>query len=289
MKPVRPASTALSRSVHGRSESISPPGQSATSRPAASAPAMRVRRRRAARPSCGSSRRCPARPSARRARSRAAGRSSPKRRHHWMPTVHASHTNGAPEWIADQQRRRLGELLPALDLHPEPVVHQRVPEVLLAFHPAEVLRVERPVARAARRPSRQRPSPSRGDRRPCPPSARRGGPPGARAPSRRCRASASPRPFRLPWTMPSGLPPRSPDLRSAYRRSGPVPRRGSAGATRRGAARAAGRPCPPPWSRRPSARGRGGRRSRPAAAGERFARGRARTLPRSRALGLRPA
>ena len=27
------------------------------------------------------------------------GRSVPKRRHHWMPTVHASHTNGAPEWM----------------------------------------------------------------------------------------------------------------------------------------------------------------------------------------------
>ena len=27
------------------------------------------------------------------------GRSWPKWRHHWMPTVHASHTNGAPEWM----------------------------------------------------------------------------------------------------------------------------------------------------------------------------------------------
>ena len=27
------------------------------------------------------------------------GRVGPKRRHHWMPTVQASQTNGAPEWI----------------------------------------------------------------------------------------------------------------------------------------------------------------------------------------------
>ena len=40
MKPLRPASTALSRSTHGRSESTSPPGHNATSRPAASADAI---------------------------------------------------------------------------------------------------------------------------------------------------------------------------------------------------------------------------------------------------------
>src|SRR3954470_191277 len=40
MKPLRPASTAWSRSVHGRSESISPPGHSATSCPASSAEAI---------------------------------------------------------------------------------------------------------------------------------------------------------------------------------------------------------------------------------------------------------
>ena len=40
MKPLRPASTASSRLTHGRSESTSPPGHSATSRPAASAPAI---------------------------------------------------------------------------------------------------------------------------------------------------------------------------------------------------------------------------------------------------------
>ena len=39
-KPLRPARTALSRWLHGRSESTSPPGHRATSRPAASAPAM---------------------------------------------------------------------------------------------------------------------------------------------------------------------------------------------------------------------------------------------------------
>ena len=39
-KPVRPARVASSRSFHGRSESTSPPGHSATSRPSASAVAM---------------------------------------------------------------------------------------------------------------------------------------------------------------------------------------------------------------------------------------------------------
>ena len=72
MKPLRPASTASSRSVHGRSESISPPGHSATSWPLParkrSSPA-----RPAARPSGGSRSRSAATPSARRARCRAAG------------------------------------------------------------------------------------------------------------------------------------------------------------------------------------------------------------------------
>ena len=81
-------------------------------------------------------------------------RSSPKRRHHWMPTVHASHTNGRAGVDADQQGRGRRELLPALDLHPEPVVHQRVEQVLLALHPAVVLLVERPVAGTVRDPPR---------------------------------------------------------------------------------------------------------------------------------------
>lgn len=38
--PVRPARLARSRSVHGRSESTSPPGHSATSRPSANAVAI---------------------------------------------------------------------------------------------------------------------------------------------------------------------------------------------------------------------------------------------------------
>ena len=55
-KPLRPASTALSRSVQGRSESTSPPGHTATSRPAASAVEIESGAR-AARPSCGTGRR----------------------------------------------------------------------------------------------------------------------------------------------------------------------------------------------------------------------------------------
>jgi hypothetical protein len=40
MKPIRPARIAVSRWTHGRSASRSPPGHSATSRPAASAAVM---------------------------------------------------------------------------------------------------------------------------------------------------------------------------------------------------------------------------------------------------------
>jgi hypothetical protein len=54
---------------------------------------------------------------------------------------------------ADQQGGRLRDLLEALDLHPEPVVHQRVEQVLLDLHPPEVLLVERPVAGALGHPA----------------------------------------------------------------------------------------------------------------------------------------
>ena len=80
-------------------------------------------------------------------------RSSPKRRHHCTPIVQASHTNGAPEWMPISSAGRLGDLLPALDLHPEPVVHQRVPQVLLALHELPVGTVERPLAGAVGDPS----------------------------------------------------------------------------------------------------------------------------------------
>jgi hypothetical protein len=49
---------------------------------------------------------------------------------------------------ADEQNGGLGDVVPALDVHPEPVVHKRVPEVLLALHEVPVGTVERPFARA---------------------------------------------------------------------------------------------------------------------------------------------
>ncbi len=55
---------------------------------------------------------------------------------------------------ADQQHRRLGQVLPALDLHPEPVVHQRVPEVLLAVHEGVVDALQIPLAGALGDPAR---------------------------------------------------------------------------------------------------------------------------------------
>ena len=96
--PLRPASTALSRSVHGRSESTSPPGHSATSRPAASAVEIEsdaagstpILRNMSPIPGAAISASCAV---------PCSGRSSPNFRHHWKPTVHASHTNGAPEWM----------------------------------------------------------------------------------------------------------------------------------------------------------------------------------------------
>jgi hypothetical protein len=49
---------------------------------------------------------------------------------------------------ADQERRRLGEILPALHLHPEPVVDERVPDELLTLDEVQVLGLEVPVAGA---------------------------------------------------------------------------------------------------------------------------------------------
>ena len=96
-KPVRPASSAVSRRNQWRSESISPPGQSATSRPAARALVMLSGAAgstpifRKYQPISGVA-----------IKASCAvpwmGRSSPKRRHHMIPTVQASQTNGAPEW-----------------------------------------------------------------------------------------------------------------------------------------------------------------------------------------------
>ena len=98
MKPLRPARIASSRLVHGRSESISPPGHSATSCPAASAAVMLsgaagntpIRRKYEPKPGVAISASCAV---------PCSFRDSPKWRHHCAPTVHASQTNGAPEWI----------------------------------------------------------------------------------------------------------------------------------------------------------------------------------------------
>ncbi len=97
-KPLRPARLARSRSAHGRSESTSPPA---------------ITRRRGPRPAPSRSR--PARPAAPPSTRKyrpipgmaisascavpCNGRSWPNRRHHCRPTVHASQTNGAPEWM----------------------------------------------------------------------------------------------------------------------------------------------------------------------------------------------
>ena len=95
--PVRPARMALSRSVQWRSESTSPPGHRATSWPAASAAAMLSG-------AAGSTpifrKKVPMTGAAIRTSWAVPwmGRSVPKRRHQCTPTVHASHTNGAPEW-----------------------------------------------------------------------------------------------------------------------------------------------------------------------------------------------
>src|SRR5207302_3656742 len=55
---------------------------------------------------------------------------------------------------ADQQRWRLGQVFPARNLHPEPVVDQRVPQIFLALHERVVGTVERPLGRAVGYPSR---------------------------------------------------------------------------------------------------------------------------------------
>ena len=53
----------------------------------------------------------------------------------------------------DQQRRRRGKPFPSGDLHAEPVIQQRVPEVLLALDEVEVAIVERPLTGAVRHES----------------------------------------------------------------------------------------------------------------------------------------
>src|SRR5437870_37791 len=47
---------------------------------------------------------------------------------------------------ADQQGGRLRKVLPAFELHPEPVVHERVPEVLLPLEEIPVGPVQGPLS-----------------------------------------------------------------------------------------------------------------------------------------------
>src|SRR5438270_9057760 len=51
---------------------------------------------------------------------------------------------------ADEQRGRFRQVLPALDLHPEPVIHQRIPEVFLALEEVPIGAVEREMGRSVR-------------------------------------------------------------------------------------------------------------------------------------------
>ncbi len=107
MNPLRPARTASSRLVHGRSESRSPPGQRITSWPSASAAEMLS----GAAGSTPMRRKYHPKPGIAISASWAVPwtiRLSPKCRHHWAPIVHASHTNGAPEWIPTSSTGGLG-------------------------------------------------------------------------------------------------------------------------------------------------------------------------------------
>src|SRR5262249_1260163 len=54
---------------------------------------------------------------------------------------------------ADQQGGRFGKVVPAVHLHAEPVVDERVPEVLLALHGLLVGTAEVPFARALCHPA----------------------------------------------------------------------------------------------------------------------------------------
>src|SRR5437763_1163184 len=55
----------------------------------------------------------------------------------------------------DQERWWRREILPTLDLHPEPVIHQRIPEVLLELEELPVRAVERPLRCALGYPARR--------------------------------------------------------------------------------------------------------------------------------------
>ena len=144
-KPVRPPSVASSRLLHGRSESTSPPGHTITSRPSANAvdiesgAAGNTPMDRKTLPINGNaiSASCavPCRM-----------RFSPKCRHHCAPTVHASHTNGAPECTPTTRTGDSGIVSQPVDLHPEVAIHHPVPEPLLTVHRHGVLIVEIPIS-----------------------------------------------------------------------------------------------------------------------------------------------
>ena len=54
---------------------------------------------------------------------------------------------------ADQQGRRFTDVFPAVDFHPEPIIHQQIPEELLLLHRLLVLTAEIPFARPFGHPS----------------------------------------------------------------------------------------------------------------------------------------
>ena len=54
-----------------------------------------------------------------------------------------------------KQHRRIGQVLPAVDLHPEPVVDEEVPEVLLTLHGRLVRTAQLPIAGALGQPARE--------------------------------------------------------------------------------------------------------------------------------------
>src|SRR5205814_8275109 len=54
-----------------------------------------------------------------------------------------------------EEHRRVGYVLPALDLHAKPVIHERIPQVLLALHEVVIRAIERPLAPPLGDPSRR--------------------------------------------------------------------------------------------------------------------------------------
>ena len=71
-----------------------------------------------------------------------------------MPMAHASQGERGPRVDPYYKCGRLGDSIPARDLHPKPVVEQRVPEVLLALDEGPVLLIQAPLAGPVGDPAR---------------------------------------------------------------------------------------------------------------------------------------